>query len=61
MIASSALEQGSVIQDVAKNIVLLADQISANQHEFNDNLVQTQDLAGRAHTLRSLTAKFTIQ
>lgn len=61
MIASSALEQGSVIQDVAKNIVLLADQISANQHEFNDNLAQTQDLAGRAHQLRSLTAKFTTQ
>jgi methyl-accepting chemotaxis protein len=61
MIASSSLEQGEVIQDVAKNIVLLADQISANQNDFNDNLMQTQDLAGRAQTLRSLTSKFTIQ
>jgi len=61
MIASSALEQGTVIQDVAKNIVLLADQLSENQGEFNDNVAQTQDLAQRAHGLQRLTSTFITQ
>lgn len=61
MIASSALEQGTVIQDVARNIVSLADQINENKTEFIDNLTQAEDLAERANTLKILTSKFVIQ
>ncbi|MER2490498.1 methyl-accepting chemotaxis protein [Catenovulum sediminis] len=57
-ISTSATEQGTVIQEIAQNIVELAAQINENKTEFNDNVKQTEDLVDRAHTLQGLTAKF---
>ncbi|MCU4677256.1 methyl-accepting chemotaxis protein [Catenovulum sp. 2E275] len=60
-ISASAIEQGSVIQQLAQNIVELADQINANKQELNHNLVNTQTLVENAHCLQSASEKFKIK